>query len=558
MGRKLVIFADGTGNAFTTQESNVWRLYEALDRSSSQQLARYMKGVGTSGFRPFAILDGATGIGVPSNVRELYRFLCWNWTPNDEIYLFGFSRGAFTVRTLAALISSQGLVTSEVDGIQVSGAIMRHNAKGAWRAYRAELAPRSETWPTVWLTRYLRDGFVFMRDKLSRRPSYRAVQALNRRKVRISFLGVFDTVEAYGVPFAELTFVINRAIWPMSFRNDKLPKIAGVARHALALDDERLTFHPKHFDPDPSGERDVKEVWFAGVHSDVGGGYLDAALSYLPLVWMAQEATKTFTGPDGAVRASGLTFRENAIQSYEAMAFPHSPIHDSRSGLGIMYRYRPRMLPASAVLHESVAVKMALGTKDYAPTVLRSSAEILQTDDKLVDVTEWIPVGSEIVPPIALEREYLERMRDLVWWRHRAYVTLVVAAAGLAASPLVLHGPAAEPSNWPGAAKHLASLIPGWTLPWISVAGNYPAIIATLLFAAAVMYKVNGNLRDSIGENAQLAWSAHRRARHGPAAQTETGPLLRLARLIRRTDEWGHFITQLWARRRGYRKSHPG
>ena len=111
--RKYVLFADGTGNAFTKQESNVWRLYEALDRTKPNQVAFYIKGVGTASWAPLATLDGATGIGVPSNVRKLYRFLCWNWEPGDEIYIFGFSRGAFTARTLAGLISSQGLVPAE-------------------------------------------------------------------------------------------------------------------------------------------------------------------------------------------------------------------------------------------------------------------------------------------------------------------------------------------------------------------------------------------------------------------------------------------------------------
>ena len=78
MPKKIVIFADGTGNAFSTQESNVWRLYRALDQAGPDQIAMYIKG-GTSGFRPWAKLDGATGIGVPENVRKLYRFLCWTW-----------------------------------------------------------------------------------------------------------------------------------------------------------------------------------------------------------------------------------------------------------------------------------------------------------------------------------------------------------------------------------------------------------------------------------------------------------------------------------------------
>ena len=75
MPKKIVVFADGTGNAFSTQESNVWRLYAAVDQTLPDQIAHYIKGVGTSGFKPFALLDGATGIGVPSNVRKLYSFI---------------------------------------------------------------------------------------------------------------------------------------------------------------------------------------------------------------------------------------------------------------------------------------------------------------------------------------------------------------------------------------------------------------------------------------------------------------------------------------------------
>jgi len=130
--RKLVLFADGTGNAFTTQESSVWRLYEALDHTQPDQIAYYIKGVGTAGWAPLAALDGATGIGVPSNVRKLYRFLCWNWRPGDEIYIFGFSRGAFTARTLAALIASQGLVPAMIEKVAVSHAEMQRNTMAAW------------------------------------------------------------------------------------------------------------------------------------------------------------------------------------------------------------------------------------------------------------------------------------------------------------------------------------------------------------------------------------------------------------------------------------------
>ena len=130
---RWVLFADGTGSSFSSQESNVWRLYEALDRTKPDQVAYYIKGVGTAGWRPFAALDGATGIGVPSNVRKLYRFLCWNWQPGDHIYIFGFSRGAFTARTLAGLIAAQGLVPATIDEERLACADMERNMMAAWR-----------------------------------------------------------------------------------------------------------------------------------------------------------------------------------------------------------------------------------------------------------------------------------------------------------------------------------------------------------------------------------------------------------------------------------------
>src|SRR5438067_549547 len=145
--RKLVLFADGTGNAFTTQESSVWRLYEALDHTQPDQIAHYIKGVGTAGWAPLAALDGATGIGVPANVRKLYRFLCWNWREGDEIYIFGFSRGAFTARTLASMIASQGLVPAVIDDTAVSHEEMERNAMAAWREYRRHTVPLRKSLP---------------------------------------------------------------------------------------------------------------------------------------------------------------------------------------------------------------------------------------------------------------------------------------------------------------------------------------------------------------------------------------------------------------------------
>src|SRR5262245_56441250 len=119
MSKAIAVFADGTGNsAAKLFKTNVWRLYEALDTSDraahgeGRQVAYYHDGVGTSSFKPLAILGGAFGWGLKRNVLDLYMFLCRNYEPGDRIYAFGFSRGAFTIRVLAGLVVEQGLVAS--------------------------------------------------------------------------------------------------------------------------------------------------------------------------------------------------------------------------------------------------------------------------------------------------------------------------------------------------------------------------------------------------------------------------------------------------------------
>ena len=111
MGRKIIVLSDGTGNsAGKLFRTNVWRIYQALDLSGVDQIARYDDGVGTSKFKPLAILGGAVGWGLKRNVIDLYSFLCRNCDSKDEIYGFGFSRGAFTIRVLMKFVLSEGLV----------------------------------------------------------------------------------------------------------------------------------------------------------------------------------------------------------------------------------------------------------------------------------------------------------------------------------------------------------------------------------------------------------------------------------------------------------------
>ncbi|MCJ2082975.1 DUF2235 domain-containing protein [Methylobacterium sp. J-090] len=563
--RRIVIFADGTGNAFTTQESNIWRLFQAIDQSQPDQIARYIPGVGTSGFRPFAMLDGATGIGVPSNVRKLYRFLCWNWRPGDEIWMFGFSRGAFTVRSLIGLIHHEGLVPAQINGTQVTHAEMDRNAEAAWRSYRQETAPDRTMLPTVRLARKARDLILAAVQRVTGRPAYRTIKDETTKQgrrgssyypkrgesevgpngVAIRFLGVFDTVEAYGVPFEELRLAIDRAVWPLSFRNKRLSENVATACHALSLDEERLSFKPIRFDaPSPDSSQTIDEVWFAGVHSDVGGGYPDGALSYLPLVWIAEEAERL-----------GLRLCRGRLNGFRRQASPFGPLHDSRSGLASAYRYAPRVIQPqkSATVHHSVLEKMTLGSERYAPVPMPRRAIIRMPDgtSSALDPAGAnplnLPTAQRIFPQFAKVAQlpkpngsYLALVDAQVWWRRVAYLALAWSATATVALPWIAEAVAglskrvlidggsligleaggrrlwehldATNSGLAGTvgvvSGSVGSLVPSYASRWVAVLSENTLISAIFIGATIGFYLWNERLKSSIQDSVHCAWAA--------------------------------------------------
>lgn len=455
-GRKIVIFADGTGNSFTTQESNVWRLYSALDKTEKTgrtpielQLARYIPGVGTSSNRVLRLIDGATGIGVPSNVRKLYRFLCWNWQPGDEIYLFGFSRGAFTVRTLAGMLRWQGLMPLMIGDRPVTDAEMKRNAMRAWEAYRVSTAPlwdgglRMAPW--IGALRWLRDRAITLKRRICRQPTHAEVLAARDPSLRpalsgdlpedqrggavsVRYMGLFDTVEAYGFPFAGLREAWSWLVWPILFRNRVCARIVVRADHVLALDDERKTFHPLQFDQTDAGTdkapTQVRETWFAGMHSDVGGGYPDDAVAMDPLLWIME-----------AAEAEGLRFGAGTAEGFAARRYPRALIHDSRAGLAASYRYAPRPKPAerengrgAPVLHRSALQKIRTGADGYAPLLLPERSSVCDG-----------PETHETCGPAPMERAaaFDDRARRLIGWRVKANRVLIALAVLFVALPAV-------------------------------------------------------------------------------------------------------------------------
>jgi len=247
--RNLIVLSDGTGNsAAKAFKTNVWRLYQALRLGDGSQVAEFGDGVGTSSITFLRIIGLALGIGVKRNVLNLYKFLChnyWQDTNNpdqhDRIWMFGFSRGAFTIRVLAGLVASQGLVEFETE------AELNRNAVAAYRAFREDRF-RPKYWWVFWvpLGRWVRDCFISGWSAITGSTPYRYVK--KRNDIKIEFIGVWDTVAAYGLPIDELSIAVDKWVWPMNFRDTSLLDCVQHARHAMALDDERRTFHPIPWD----------------------------------------------------------------------------------------------------------------------------------------------------------------------------------------------------------------------------------------------------------------------------------------------------------------------
>ena len=255
-----VLCLDGTNNYPAGGYTNVQRLFRTLQRNEAQ-LTYYQPGVGTLqpdsvtssiAKRALMVVDAMSAIYLERHVCAAYRYLMRNWREGDEIFLFGFSRGAFAVRVLAGMLARVGLLH---DGFDEMVAF-------AWKAY---LAP----WDSS-------DG-----DE----PGNRFRRHYCRFVPGIRFIGLFDSVSAVGLPWLPRRFAYT-------FDN---PRVATV-RQALALDERRVMFVQNRWSDRPrerdGATTDVEQVWFAGNHSDVGGGYgqSEAGLSLIPLAWMMREA----------------------------------------------------------------------------------------------------------------------------------------------------------------------------------------------------------------------------------------------------------------------------
>lgn len=349
--KRLIVCCDGTWNTPDQEDNgvpsptNVVKIHNAIadeDGSSVKQLKYYHPGLGTEGGKISSFAGGAFGKGIRRHICSAYHWLGNNFEEGDEVFLFGFSRGAFTVRSLGGLLG-RGLL--QLKGLDSDEAWKRvHTAYD--EGYREKDAQQSDWAKSNW--EFFNEG----------------------KAVGIRFIGVWDTVGALGIPddLELLNLLDQKKKW--QFHNTDLGKNVKTARHAMALDEIRSSFCVTRWS-NASQHKDTEELWFPGVHSDVGGGYSETDLSNGALLWMMEESEN-----------AKLKFRDGVKDSIKQN--PQGVMHNSYKGAFAKLRSRPRNIDAVIAdnqksFHPNVLKRQAASPIDYPPY---HPTKILDVDEK--------------------------------------------------------------------------------------------------------------------------------------------------------------------------------
>ena len=340
MSKKIVFCADGTWNhphspvMVTEVDTNVYKLYKMLAVTSGQ-LTFYDDGVGSDGTPVDRLLGGAFGAGLFQKIKDGYTAIAHVYEKDDQIFIFGFSRGAYTARSLAGMIAICGLPTANFD---------QHLVDTAFQAYR---------------------------DKDQRATLLASLTAYSLYDAKITVLGVWDTVGALGIPGA--LFDAKDEIL-CGFLDTGLHPDVLAAYHALAIDERRREFQPTLWTSTPAPGQILEQVWFPGVHCDVGGGYSQCGLSDITLSWMLNNAI----GHNVEVIASAAAPYTN-IDAKHAL----DQIHESWNLLwGFPER---RSVPKNVTVANSVDVRLAADASYRPPNLnLTSSGQLTGYSTELV------------------------------------------------------------------------------------------------------------------------------------------------------------------------------
>lgn len=361
MAKNMVICCDGTGNEFGEHNSNVVKLYRTLV-SSAAQVTYYHPGVGTMGARNALTRIGrwwtrviglAFGYGISENVADAYQFLMRNFEPGDDLYLFGFSRGAYTARALCGMLHIVGLLTQGNEGLI---------------PYAIRMIKR-------------------------RRIDFKVAAAFKKtfsRECKPHFVGVWDTVSSVGWVYNAVRFPFTRATKNPDFH---------IVRHAVSIDERRAFFRQNSFGEPHDPDQDVLEVWFAGVHSDVGGSYKEpeSQLSQIALRWMLCEAELAGLKVDRHRGADILGGKSPYVPPDPTTKNQHESLHglwwiaelwpkivNEKTSQGTWKKSlrinfgRRRWIPPGSLVHESVEQRLAVATLSYKPSNLPQQRRVIR------------------------------------------------------------------------------------------------------------------------------------------------------------------------------------
>lgn len=402
MSKNIISCADGTGNkGGATPNSNVYKIYKAIDKCAkstteehtnlTRQTAFYDNGVGTEESKLIRTICGAIGIGFKKNVCDLYKYLARNYEPGDKVFFFGFSRGASTVRACIGFIHKCGLIKGkdlrnrEVDALINKAFCAYKNHRDA--PDKAECIKHSN---------------------------------ISHGEIDIQFVGIWDTVVALGFPkrtdiIGPISFLLDKAFcsiecigehfYPHKFYHYRLSNKVKNTYQALAIDDERTSFWPHVIREQVIEDGNIEQVWFAGMHSNVGGGYGRTGTASISLYWIMLKA-----------KECGLFFNKCELKKAKEDSNPHGRIHNSRGGLATIYRYHPReieslcecRLKSKIKIHQSAIDRLIDRTANYTPGQLPGEFIVVNDDSSQSSFN-------------------LAPKEDTNWWKYRElYENLVI------------------------------------------------------------------------------------------------------------------------------------
>ncbi len=360
MSRNIVICCDGTANEFAADRTNVVKLFYTLEQDQARQIAFYHPGLGTmepagaltTPTRKITRLLGmAVGYGLGNDIRDAYAFLMDNFQDGDKVYLFGFSRGSYTARAVCSLLRMYGLIHAG------NGPLVPYAVRMMMAIEKLHEAKQTKKGSTQQEDDAIANYFRLADDFKN---------TMCRTGCKPHFVGVWDTVSSVG-------WKDNPLKLPFSADNPDI----NIGRHAIAIDERRAFFRTNRWVPSTlpgeHGPKDLLQVWFAGVHCDVGGGYAEkeSGLAKIALEWMLEEAkakgllvndarqaevlglspgsTYTKPDPDGCQH-------ESLTGAWKIAEWIRKPHYDWKTKTTTMQRNhgKRRTIPPGSCIHESV------------------------------------------------------------------------------------------------------------------------------------------------------------------------------------------------------------